>query len=221
MRCLLFDYGGTLDADGTTWLERFHHLYKENGLDVPRSQFDRAFYDCDDRLSARHRLQGLDLEHTLRLQVKDVLETLGADRSDLVDPIAGRFAADSRRQFSRLRPTLERLRQRFCLGVVSNFYGNLEGILKAEGLLGLFTVVADSGVLGITKPDPRIFLHATKAVGVEPRDCVMVGDSVARDMAGATAVGMKKALITARPQAARGDNDWTLRSVADLEGVLP
>ena len=219
MRCLLFDYGGTLDADGTAWLERFHPLYEEAGLKIPRADFDRAFYDADDHLPSRHPLQGLDLEQTLRLQVHDVLEALAPERTALAEPIAARFAADSRRHFARLRPALARLGERYQLGVVSNFYGNLESILKAEGLLDLFAVVADSGTLGMTKPEPGIFLHAARAVNTPPGDCVMVGDSVKRDMAGAAAAGMKKALVTSRP--ALAGQDWTIRSVIELERMLP
>lgn len=219
-RSLLFDYGGTLDADGTTWLERFHPLYKEAGLDVPPDRFDRAFYDADDNLHTRHALKGLDLAQTVRLQVEDVLKALAPDRRDLVEPIAGRFVADCRSQFRRLAPVLERLSKRYRLGVVSNFYGNLESILAAEGLRPLFSVVADSGVLGVIKPDAAIFLHAAKAVESFPADCVMVGDSIKRDMAGAAGVGMKKALVSIADRAPEAGQDWTIRSVVELEAAL-
>ena len=220
MKSLLFDYGGTLDADGTTWLERFHPMYKEAGLDIPKDRFERAFYDSDDNLHARHALKGLDLDQTVRLQVEDVLKALAPGRTDLIDPIAGRFVADCRGQFKRLTPVLERLSKRYRLGIVSNFYGNLEGILTAEGLRPLFCVVADSGVLGVSKPDAAIFLHAAKAVSAPPEDCVMVGDSIKRDMAGAAGVGMKKALISVAVETPRAGQDWTIRSVVELEAIL-
>lgn len=221
MKSVLFDYGGTLDADGTTWLERFYPIYKEEGVDLPRERFDRAFYDSDDNLPSRHRLQGLDLEQTLRLQVRDVLAAAAPDRLALTERIAGRFAADSRRQFERLKPVLERLARRYRLGIVSNFYGNLEDILSAEGLRPLFSVVADSGVVGVIKPEPGIFLHAARAVGADPAECVMVGDSIKRDMKGAEGVGMKRALIVAGGEAPAAGQDWTIRSVTELEGLLP
>jgi HAD superfamily hydrolase (TIGR01549 family) len=221
MKSVLFDYGGTLDADGTTWLERFYPLYKEEGVDIPRARFDRAFYDSDDNLPVRHRLAGLDLEQTLRLQVRDVLAAAAPEKLDRADAIAGRFAADSRAQFARLRPVLERLARRYRLGIVSNFYGNLEGILSAEGLRPLFSVVADSGVVGAIKPEPAIFLHAAKAVGAAPSDCVMVGDSVKRDMKGAEGVGMKRALVVHGDEVPAAGQDWTIRSVVELEGLLP
>ncbi|MDD5302208.1 MAG: HAD family hydrolase [Elusimicrobia bacterium] len=220
MKCLLFDYGGTLDADGTTWLERFHPIYKEVGLDLPKDRFDRAFYDSDDNLPARHSLRGLNLAETVRLQVEDVIKALAPDQAMLIDPITDRFVADCRGQFKRLTPVLERLSKRYRLGIVSNFYGNLEGILTAEGLRPLFSVVADSGVLGVTKPDAAIFLHAAKAVSASPADCVMIGDSVKRDMAGAAGAGMKMALISVAAEAPKAGQDWTIRSVVELEAIL-
>ncbi len=220
MKSLLFDYGGTLDADGTTWLERFHPIYKEAGLDLPPERLDRAFYDSDDNLHLRHKLKGLDLAQTVRLQVADVINSVAPDRPELIDRVADRFVADSRAQFKRLTPVLERLAKRYRLGVVSNFYGNLDGILCAEGLRPLFAVVADSGVLGVTKPDAAIFLHAAKAVDASPAECVMVGDSIKRDMAGASGVGMKKALISVASEAPNAGQDWTIRSVVELEALL-
>lgn len=219
MRSLLFDYGGTLDADGITFLDRLRPIYKEEGIDHPG--FERAFYDAEDALPARHPLRGLDLERTLTLLNRDILRTLAPERLDRAGPIAARFAADSRRQFARLKPVLERLSRRYRLGVVSNFYGNLDGILAAEGLRGLFSVIADSGVVGAIKPEPAIFLHACRGVEAEPADCVMVGDSVKRDIAGAAGLGMKKALVCAAPRAPEAGQDWTIRSVAELEALLP
>lgn len=220
MKSLLFDYGGTLDADGTAWRKRFYPIYKEYGLNFSWNRFDRAFYDSDDDLPARHALRSLDLEQTVRLQVGDALSLLAPESADLVEPITRRFAADSRRHFAKLRPTLERLGKRYRLGVVSNFYGNLEGILRAEGLRDLFAVVADSGTLGMIKPEPGIFLHAAKAVDAAPEDCVMIGDSIKRDMAGAAGVGMKKALVSAAIEAPAAGQDWTIRSVIELEKIL-
>ena len=220
MKSLLFDYGGTLDSDGTTWLERFRPLYKEAGLNVSREHFDRTFYDSDDNLHLRHSLKGLDLAQTVRLQVSDVVEVLAPGRTDIIEQVAARFTADCRAQFVRLQPALGRLSRRYRLGVVSNFYGNLDGILTAEGLRPLFSVVADSGVLGVTKPEAAIFLHAAKAVDAAPADCVMVGDSIKRDMKGAAGVGMKSALISTAAETPAAGQDWTIRSVVELEGIL-
>ncbi len=220
MSSLLFDYGGTLDADGISWMERFRPLYKELGLDIQKDRFDRAFYDADDGLPLRHTLSGLDLESTVRLQTRDLLAGLAPEFLGRADEIAARFAAQSRRHCARLRPTLERLARKRTLGIVSNFYGNLDDLLRAEGLRDLFGVVVDSGAIGAQKPDPAVFLHAARALDSRPQDCVMVGDSVARDIRGAAAAGMKSVLVCAQEKPPAAGQDWTVRSVMELESVL-
>ncbi|MFA6316611.1 MAG: HAD family hydrolase [Elusimicrobiota bacterium] len=239
MRAILFDFGGTLDADGTTWIDRFFPLYKDEGLTPPREAFDKAFYASDDNLAKRFPLAGLGLEETLRLQVRCVLETL-ADRKAARRPetdassqdeagaipdgpgerVVQRFLADCRKHFRRNRPVLERLRRRYRLGIVSNFYGNLDAVLDAEGLLEYFDVLADSGVVGAEKPSPAIFLHAAKSLGVEAADCLMVGDSVRRDMRGAEGLGMPHALIASDPAAACCPAAWVLADITRLEARL-
>jgi putative hydrolase of the HAD superfamily len=218
MKSVLFDFGGTLDADGSTWLERFRFLYKEAGLETDKERLAKAFYKADDELPTRHKLPGLSLEQTLNLQVADTLEALGADAS-LREQIAGRFLADCRAHFRRNKPVLERLAKRFKLGIVSNFYGNLDGILASEGLRGLFGVVADSAVVGATKPDAPIFKHALDALGSTVVDSLMVGDSIPRDMRGAEALGMRHALLSpsASPCCAKA---LRLKTFPELEPLL-
>lgn len=220
MKSVLFDFGGTLDADGSPWLDRFYPLYKEAGIDAPRESFEKAFYASDDGLSTRFPLNGLSLEGTLARQVGCVLEVLAPERRSLRDGIVSRFLSESRWHLRRNRPLLERLSRRYRLGVVSNFYGNLESVLASEGLLGLFAAVADSGVVGAEKPSPAIFLHAADALGVAPSDCVMVGDSIARDMRGAEGLSMAHALLSASGGSRCCPGAWTLKTLPDLEPLL-
>jgi putative hydrolase of the HAD superfamily len=63
----------------------------------------------------------------------------------------------------------------------------------------LLGAVVDSERVGILKPDPRIFMMALDGLGVKPTDAVFVGDSAARDMAGARALGMRHIWLTGEP----------------------
>ncbi len=218
MKALLFDFGGTLDADGRTWIDRFYPIYKETGLEFPRERFDRAFYESDDGLPRRHALKGLSLEQTVRLQVEDVLRALAPDRRDAAPAVSGRFLEDCRAVFRRNAPVLDRLSRRFRLGVVSNFYGNLDSVLASEGLDRYFGAVADSGVVGRLKPDAGIFEHALRALGCGVQDGLMVGDSVPRDMRGAEGLRMRHALLGAGPACCA--QAWRIRALPELEALL-
>src|SRR5439155_27123741 len=47
---VLFDFGGTLDADGLAWKERVYRLFREEGVAVERERFDPLFHAADDAL---------------------------------------------------------------------------------------------------------------------------------------------------------------------------
>lgn len=220
MKAVLFDFGGTLDSDGLTWGERFFPLYSEAGLAVTREAFDRAFYKSDDNLPTRFALAGKGLQETVELQVACVIEELAPARKDLIPTVAGRFVGDCRAAFDRNRPVLQRLQKSYKLGIVSNFYGNLKDILAGEKLADYFEVVADSETVGCLKPEPKIFLHATAALGVTPADSVMVGDSIKRDMRGAEGLEMAHALLNANPSLGCCSAAWRIANLADLERRL-
>lgn len=219
---VLFDFGGTLDSNGLTWLDRFHPIYVAHGIHTSKEEFAKAFYKSDDHLPARFSLHELDLPRTLKLQVDCVLETLAPERAGDAQKIADAFLEESRRSLRRAEPVLRRLKTRWKLGIVSNFYGNLEAILAGEGLRGLFDAVADSGRLGCVKPEPAIFRAALAALGAAAGDSWMVGDSLHRDMRGAEAAGLRHAWLRG-PQPASAvccARARVLSSLDELEAAL-
>lgn len=58
------------------------------------------------------------------------------------------------------------------------------------GTLPSVVAIVDSGVLGIAKPDPRIFAPALDALGTDAARTLYVGDTVHADVHGAVAAGM-------------------------------
>ena len=95
-----------------------------------------------------------------------------------------------------LRPLLEALRaQGLAIGLATNdAEAPAEAHLAAHGLRDLFDFVAgyDSGHGG--KPAPGQLLAFAQVVGVDPRDCAMVGDSL-HDLEAAEAAGMARVAV--------------------------
>ncbi|MGE0790647.1 MAG: HAD family hydrolase [Sandaracinaceae bacterium] len=81
------------------------------------------------------------------------------------------------------------------LGVVSNSEGKLQQLFDRLGLSRKFAVVVDSGIEGIAKPDPRIFLRAVERLKVAPARALYLGDIPRVDVDGARAAGLHAALI--------------------------
>jgi putative hydrolase of the HAD superfamily len=85
------------------------------------------------------------------------------------------------------------------LGVVSNSEGRVAEALEAAELRQYFDVVIDSGLIGIEKPDPRIFHAALEALGVGADEALYVGDLYDVDVVGARAAGIEAVLLRAAP----------------------
>ena len=218
---LLFDFGGTLDADGLPWKERFRALYRAEGLPTDGG-FDAVFFAADDALlGALPHTCGL--RETVTRLAGGVSAGLGVEDVALTTRVAEGFLGATLANIRRNRGLLARLRWRYRLGIVSNFYGNLDAVCEEAGIDGLFDVIVDSTRVGCSKPDPRIFRHATDALGIAPAEATFVGDSPSRDMAGARSVGMRHVWL-AGPAASAGSpccpGDRVIACLSDLAGIL-
>ena len=113
-------------------------------------------------------------------------------------------------------PALERLAAAGVrMSVVSNSDGTVERKLEHAGIRRFFDVVIDSHVVGVEKPDPRIFEIALERAGARPRTTAHVGDLYHVDVAGARAAGLTPVLLD--PADLRPDAGVTrVRSLDDL-----
>jgi len=90
---------------------------------------------------------------------------------------------------------LESLRGRgIKTGIVANSWPDPGRVLRRDvesfGLAPLLDVVVFSDDIGVSKPDPEIFLHALQTIGVAAEAAMYVGDGLATDVQGAAQVGM-------------------------------
>ena len=97
--------------------------------------------------------------------------------------------------------------------VISNSNGSVAGILAALGLARHLDFVLDSHIVGVEKPDPRIFEMALARAGVRPAEAVYVGDLYSIDVLGARRVGMDAILLD--PGAC-----WGVRDCPAVDGPL-
>jgi len=84
---------------------------------------------------------------------------------------------------------------------------------KSTPLAARFDTVAFSCVLGVAKPDPAIYLAACAGLGVQPGDCVYVGDGADDELAAAAALGMSVVRTT---EFRTADALWPRDRVASL-----
>lgn len=109
------------------------------------------------------------------------------------------------------------------MGVVSNASGQIEEVLMASGVCQVgvgphvgMRVIVDSHLVGVAKPDPRIFDHALGHFAeFERSQIAYVGDSVTMDIGGARAAGLHPVLLDPHDDHPSADFD-RIRSLWEL-----
>jgi HAD superfamily hydrolase (TIGR01549 family) len=190
VRAYLFDYGGTLDGEGWHWFDRTVHLYRQAGCDLPIALLKRAFYAADETVGGEASERGYRLRELVERHVEIQMSVLGEGARPFAPAVAAGFRAMTEEGWARARRLFERLAGRFDLGVVSNFYGNLDVQLEEAGLARFLVTVVESVKVGLVKPDPAIYRLAAERLALPPGEIVMVGDNFARDVVPAKGIGM-------------------------------
>ncbi len=119
-------------------------------------------------------------------------------------------------------PTLRRLRGAgLKVGLISDASISDVEVWRGSALEPEVDVPVFSCLEGIKKPDPAIYRLACRRMGVEPEQCLFVGDGGSRELSGAEAVGMTAVMIRTAgdgPAAHRYDaeDDWPGRRIASL-----
>ena len=73
--------------------------------------------------------------------------------------------------------------------LVSNFYGNINQVLKDAGIDGYFEDVIESAVVGVCKPNPAIFALGVCALDLPASQVLVVGDTYGKDIIPAHKLG--------------------------------
>ena len=215
---MLFDFGGTLDADGVHWAPRFYAAYKSGGGKIEFPAFEAVFRATDGVLEREPRVRTMGFRALIDAQAQLLRDRL----PDGAGIDAAQFHADAVAVVARNRPLLERLSARYRLGIVSNFAGNLEPCLNELDIRRYFAVAADSAVVGISKPDPRIFEGVLSEMHAVPSQAWMVGDNFETDIRPAGALGMRTCWLAAldRPVPPGAAATARIARLVDLEGAL-
>ena len=226
---IIFDYGGTLDSRGDHWSEVLWRGYVEAGAEVDKAAFRDAYVYAERELArTRHILPQHDFRDVLLIKVGIELEYLAnagnlrrcSDSTALVQKIAGYGYDAARCCIEEARGVLETLYARYPLVLVSNFYGNIESVLADFGISRYFKTVIESAVVGVRKPDPRIFQLGVEALGLSPEEVLVVGDSYKKDILPAESIGCRVAWLKGKGWSDDEDAIVHPAVIADLSDVV-
>jgi putative hydrolase of the HAD superfamily len=199
-RLLCLDAGFTLLSPRRTLAEALSGVLSDDGHTITEEEMRVAWEEADRWFWDEYHRPGNDtwsddsrIEEYWRRYHGVMLERLGieAHREMLDRILASQFAADAWEPYPDVEPMLAEVQERGVrIGIVSDWGSNLRGIVADLGLDGFFDFVLPSGAVGVAKPNPDFFRLALDAVGAQPADALMVGDSYRADVRGAWSAGM-------------------------------
>jgi putative hydrolase of the HAD superfamily len=110
-------------------------------------------------------------------------------------------------------------------GLISDCSGETPMVWGNTPLAPLFDVTVFSCQAGMKKPDPRIYLMATDQLGVEPKNCLYIGDGSSQELTGAAQVGMHPVLIRVPDESVDDhfvdrEENWNGPTISSLQEVL-
>ncbi len=229
---IIFDYGGTIDSRGEHWSEVIWRGWQAVGISVDKTVFrdcyvyaeralaaERIILPGDDFLQLMRKKVGVELSHLIRIRPGSVD---AGHIPVLAEDIAACCDASARECISEARPVLEALSARFPMVLVSNFYGNVDSVLRAYDLRRYFRGVIESAVVGVRKPDPRIFMLGVVALGLQPEQVLVVGDSLRKDILPAQSIGCKVAWLKGKgwtPEEDAATHPSQISSLRDLAAL--
>ena len=225
---IIFDYGGTLDTGGDHWSEVIWEGYQKAGVDCDKASFREAYVYAERELArTRHILPEHDFHDLLLIKMRLELQWLSengrfapADVEAKAHEIADFCYGYARDCIDRARPVLDELCKKYPLVLVSNFYGNVETVLRDFELDKYFVKVIESAVVGVRKPDPQIFGLGVEALGLKPEQVLVIGDSYRKDIVPAESIGCKVLWIKGKGWTAEEDEQLHPGIISDLHEVL-
>ena len=193
---VIFDYGGTIDTNGIHWGEVIREEYRRAGVMIEKTLFREAYVYAERALAKAPIINADDTFRTL-LHKKMALqaEYLNGKSYPIDNEKAGEIADGCYRRvldtLATSRTIVEELSDRYPTVLVTNFYGNMPVVLKEFGLDSCFGHIIESAVVGLRKPDPALFAKGVEALGLEPFEVVVIGDSYRKDIHPARTLGCK------------------------------
>ena len=225
LRAVLLDAMGTLVRLAPPAGALAAGLLAEHGLVVSEGDAEKAMR-AEMTYYRAHHDQGVD-EHSLAALRRDcaavLREALGAAAAQIgLDALTATLLGALR--FEAYEDANDALRELRRAGrsaiVVSNWDISLPAVLERVGLAAHLDGVVTSASVGAAKPARAIFLRALELAGVPAEQALHVGDSIAHDVLGARAAGIRAVLLERDASRVPADGDvQRIRSLAEVPAL--
>jgi len=221
---VFFDVDFTLIYPGPTFQGEGYAAFCERyGMTVDPARFPQAVRAASSILdAAQDHAYDADIFVCYTRRIIEEMGGSGPRLNDCATEIYNEWAACQHFSlYDDVAPVLEELARRgLKIGLISNSHRCLASFQEHFQLQGLITAAVSSSEHGFMKPHPSIFEAALTLAGVEARDSLMVGDSMAHDIDGARRVGMRGVLVHRSDDPVPAASVPVIRSMSELPALI-
>ncbi|HEU5382251.1 MAG TPA: HAD family hydrolase [Ktedonobacteraceae bacterium] len=237
-RGIIFDMDGVLLVTSQSSAQSWREVSRQFApiLNIPTEALVQALQEsrhaykheieCDAEKQRRDRLEPFE---TRQETVESALKALSRENKSVAAEMVHTYEA-FREAYRQLAPhaleVLQELRKRaFPLALVSNGNATYQRRKIAQHQLSpFFDVILIEEEFGVEKPDKRIFLHVLDQLHVNAHEAWMIGDDLARDIAGSQQVGIFAIWCDLARQGLPNTNavrpDWVICELSEVLDIL-
>jgi len=192
-RAVIFDLFGTLVKNSTVRQHEDILGRMASILSAPPEDFIRLWYDTFyERCMGVLKTPEDNIDYVCRklgVAIEDKQRNLAAHTRFELTSHSMVPLPDSVKVLSQLKS------EGYKTGLLTDCSAEVPAIFPETPLAPLFDVTVFSCLVGMKKPDPRIYHLATEQLKVKPRSCLYIGDGSSQELTGAAAAGMHPVLI--------------------------
>ena len=198
---IIFDYGGTIDTDSIHWAEVIWKAYQKMKVNVKKTDFRLAYVHAERSLAKfplvlpeHNFLQLMKMKINVQTsflvdaKIWEEMEGHEDQRLKISNQIADFCYQFVIENLKISKPVVYKMAEKYPLVLVSNFYGNINSILR-DFNIDCFKHVIESAVVGVRKPDPKIFQMGVDKMNLKTEEVIVVGDSYKKDIIPAHSIG--------------------------------
>jgi putative hydrolase of the HAD superfamily len=193
---IFFDLDHTLwDFDKNSALT-FEKIFKLNNILIPLKEFLKYYEPINLAYWKLYREEKVDKETLRYKRLKDTFNAVGFEVSDKainklsVDYIA--YLSSFNHLFIDTLEILDYLHTKYNLHIITNGFQEVQHKkLDKSNISHYFKTVTNSEMVGVKKPNPKIFEFALDKATAKVTESIMIGDSYEADVLGALNYGME------------------------------
>ena len=200
---VFFDLDHTLwDFDKNSALT-FDKIFKLNKLEIPLANFIRVYEPINLHYWKLYRNEEIGKADLRYGRLYDAFTSLGCKVDDeVINKLSDDYIthlSSFNHLFEDTLTILDYLKPNYKLHIITNGFKEVQqGKLKNAGIEPYFKTVTNSEMVGVKKPNPKIFRHALDLAAAKVENSIMIGDNLEADIEGALNIGLQAIMFNYR-----------------------